>query len=81
MRKPVFLLIGLLCSFLQVRAFGQDPDSLYTNRVEKFNQHISITAHLTRIDFDSRLSNSGNRKHIDFKTATSTRLGFSFDYR
>jgi hypothetical protein len=49
--------------------------------VEKFNRHIAITGHLTRINLDSRISNVANRRHIDYKTATSTRLGVSFDYR
>lgn len=62
-------------------ASGQDPDSLFNQQVEKFKNHIALTAHVTRINLDSRLSNSFNRRHIDYKTATSTRLGFSFDYR
>lgn len=50
-------------------------------RIRKFDQHISLAIHLTQFNFNAQIRNQASRKLIDYKTATSTRLGLSFDYR
>jgi len=49
--------------------------------VRRFKNHISLAAHITRIDLNANLSSAGNRNRIEYKTETAARLGMSFDYR
>lgn len=64
--------------FLWANCFAKPTDSL---RIISYKRHISLAAHLTQIDFNSRLENSSTKKIINYQTATATRLGISFDYR
>lgn len=69
----LFLSFGIM-SF----TFGQVEKE---KRISRYLSHISLATHFTFINLSSTLVNQNNNVKIEYKTATATRFGLSFDYR
>jgi hypothetical protein len=68
----------LIFNILVSICFAQDKKD---ERITRFQNHISLAAHLTNINLTSTIRNVDKADKIEFRTATATRLGISFDYR
>lgn len=70
-----------LLVFPLASSFGMEKSEPDTNRIVRYNHHISLAAHITRIDLTSGLTLAGRPERVQYRTANAHRLGFSFDYR
>jgi hypothetical protein len=76
---PFWIVVMLV--FLPGSAFGGEPSEPDTNWIVRYNHHISLAGHITRIDLNSGLTMAGRPERVQYRTANAHRLGFSFDYR